>query len=122
MRSFIIAATLAAAIASPAFATQRGGSSSGELSGFVGFGSFQTQGGAVAGSAFGGQAEAFGNGSAGTSFTRCSTCGGANFSGWQNNEAGALTQGNAAALGASNGAAQGGAFGGFLGASRFNRR
>lgn len=111
MKTFLLAAAAALALTlQPAMARNNGGS---EFSSFEGFGSFATAGQAGAVSAFGGQAESFASGSAGLTFSRCSTCGGASFSGWQDNQAGALTQGLALSWGVSQGAAQGAAFGGF---------
>ncbi len=105
--------TLAALVLSSNFAFATGNQSS-DLSAFGGFGQFGTFGSAGANSAYGGQSEAFANGSAGLTFSRCSTCGGATFGGWQNNEAGAMTQGNAAGSGFSTGGASGAAAGGFV--------
>lgn len=127
-RAFILGAALAALLATPVLASGKGNGNNGNgngnqpsnetVTGFAGWGSFSTQGQALAGSAFGGQAESFANGSAGLTFSQCGTCGGATFQGWQNNEAGALTMGNALALGVSQGAAQGHAFGGFASRNR----
>jgi hypothetical protein len=111
MRHFIFA--LALAFASPAFA---GGNHGSDQSGFLGFGTFATQGQAGSFSAFGGQAESFASGSAGLTFSRCGSCGGTTFSGWQDNQSGALTQGNAIGWGLSQGAAQG--FGAFASRGR----
>ena len=116
-RGLFLALALIALTPIAAFAhnnDNNGSSSFGELSGFVGFGTFATQGGTGAVSVGNGIAESFSDHSAGVTFNRCDTCGGAQFSGFTNNASGAQSEGNAASWGSGNGAASGFGAGGFI--------
>lgn len=125
IRSILSALVLALALAFgslPAFATggggDRGSFGSFQASGFVGFGAFTTAGNAGAtsnGALGGGTAESFGDSVAGTRFLRCDTCGGAEFTGFTQNSAGAITQGPGSnAWGNAAGQAVGAGAGGFI--------
>lgn len=96
MRRILIATAAISLLSAPAFATNN------DFGTFRGFGTFGTFGGAAALSSLGGEARAYGDGSAGVRRD------GRGVSGWQTNDAGAFTDRQAWALGGSVGVAQGG--------------
>lgn len=108
IRRFVLAAALLLSVSASAFAhSDRESGSWGNFG--AGFGVFATTGGAAAQSAGNGQAESFGDGTAGARVQWNGS--GIQADGFQTNAAGAITQGNAFGSGFSNGSAFGGAIG-----------
>ncbi len=107
-RSFMLATGLLLALASPVLAhSDRESGSWGNFG--AGFGVFATAGGTAAQSQGNGQAESFGDGTAGARVQWNGS--GIQADGFQTNAAGAITQGNAFGQGFSNGSAFGAAVG-----------